>query len=59
MQVPGSTNVALVTFVIPINSAVNPMLYTVNSIMEQRRKVRLQKLLEFLNKNRNNLHNAY
>ena len=46
--VPGEVNVATAIIVLPVNSALNPFLYTLNTILEKRRRLeerRLQKLL--------------
>ena len=48
--VPGEVNVAMAIFVLPLNSALNPFLYTLNMLMEKRRKAREARLLEFLQK---------
>ena len=49
--VPGEVNVAMAIFVLPLNSALNPFLYTFNMLMENRRKAREARLLEFLKQN--------
>ena len=49
VPVPGEVNVAMAIFVLPLNSALNPFLYTFNTVMEKRRekeKAQLTKLLE-------------
>lgn len=46
--IPGEVSVAVVIFVLPLNSALNPFLYTFNSVMEKRRKKRLHQLMENL-----------
>jgi hypothetical protein len=38
VPIPGEVSVALAIFVLPLNSALNPFLYTFNVVMEQRRK---------------------
>ena len=46
--VPGELNVAMAILVLPLNSALNPFLYTLNMLMERRRRCkedRLRKLL--------------
>ena len=46
--VPGEVNVATAIIVLPVNSALDPFLYTLNTILEKRRRLeerRLQKLL--------------
>ena len=48
MAVPGEVNVAVVTFVMPLNSALNPFLYTLNVILEKRQEQRLKKLTEIM-----------
>ncbi|KAK7106060.1 hypothetical protein V1264_017360 [Littorina saxatilis] len=49
VPIPGEVNVAVAIFVLPLNSALNPFLYTFNMVMERRRKVlelNLMKVLE-------------
>ena len=46
--VPSELNVALVIFVLPLNSALNPFLYTLNSILEKKHAKRLEKLTKML-----------
>ena len=46
--VPSEVNVALVIFVLPLNSALNPFLYTLNAVLEKRRAQRLEKFTRFL-----------
>ena len=49
IPIPGEANVALAIFVLPLNSALNPFMYTFNMLMEKRRKSRevmLQRWLE-------------
>ena len=46
MAVPGEVNVAVVTFVMPLNSALNPFLYTLNVVLEKRSDKRFKKLVE-------------
>jgi hypothetical protein len=46
LPVPGEVNVALAIFVLPLNSALNPFLYTYNMLMEKRRVWKEAKLLE-------------
>nr|KAG5695380.1 hypothetical protein BaRGS_033593 [Batillaria attramentaria] len=38
--IPSEVNVALAIFVLPLNSALNPFLYTLNIVLEKRRKAR-------------------
>ena len=48
VAIPGEVNVAMAVIVLPLNSALNPFLYTLNLIQERRRKakeLRLQKRL--------------
>ena len=42
--IPGEVNVAMAIFVLPLNSALNPFLYTLNMIREKREKDREEKL---------------
>ena len=48
IPVPGEMNVALAIFVLPLNSALNPFMYTFNMLMEKRRKSRECMLLQWL-----------
>ena len=46
--IPSEVSVAMAIFVLPVNSALNPFLYTLNTIVEKRRRLeegRLSKLL--------------
>ena len=42
--VPSQVNVALAIFVLPLNSALNPFLYTLNTVLEKRRAKKLTAL---------------
>ena len=46
--VKGEVNVALAIFVLPLNSALNPFMYTFNMLAEKRRKSTEAKLLKWL-----------
>ncbi|KAK7090150.1 hypothetical protein V1264_009989 [Littorina saxatilis] len=49
VPIPGEVNVAMAIFVLPLNSALNPFLYTLNSVMEksrEREKAQMLKVLE-------------
>jgi hypothetical protein len=48
VPVPGEVNVAMAIFVLPLNSAFNPFLYTVNMMMEKRQRASQDRLLERL-----------
>ena len=48
VPVPGEVNVAMAIFVLPLNSALNPFLYTFNVLMERRRKEEETRLLKWL-----------
>ena len=48
VPITGEVNVAMAIFVLPLNSALNPFLYTFNVLMETRRKVRELQLLKLL-----------
>ena len=41
--IPGEVNVWAAIFVLPLNSTLNPFLYTLNGLMEQRKKRRMEK----------------
>nr|KAG5700992.1 hypothetical protein BaRGS_022703 [Batillaria attramentaria]KAG5700995.1 hypothetical protein BaRGS_022706 [Batillaria attramentaria] len=42
--IPGEMNVAMAILVLPLNSALNPFLYTVNMILERRRQAKEERL---------------
>ena len=42
--VPSQVNVAMAIFVLPLNSALNPFLYTINTVMEKQRSKRMKQL---------------
>ncbi|XP_025099213.1 relaxin receptor 2-like [Pomacea canaliculata] len=46
--IPGEVNVAMVIFVLPFNAALNPFLYTFNTVMEKRRRATELRLLKRL-----------
>ena len=46
--IPEEFNVALAIFVLPLHSAVNPLLYTFNMIEEKQRQVKEARMLKFL-----------
>ena len=46
--IPDELNVAVAIFILPINSAFNPFLYTLNILIEKRQKAKEHKLLEKL-----------
>nr|KAG5695272.1 hypothetical protein BaRGS_028207 [Batillaria attramentaria] len=46
--IPSEVNVAMVIFVLPFNSALNPFLYTFNVIMEKRRKATEGRIMQQL-----------
>ncbi|KAL8625854.1 hypothetical protein ACOMHN_012446 [Nucella lapillus] len=48
VAIPGEVNVALAIFVLPLNSALNPFLYTLNLIRERRNRARERKLLQLI-----------
>nr|KAG5685354.1 hypothetical protein BaRGS_005426 [Batillaria attramentaria] len=48
VPIPGEFNVAMAIFVLPLNSALNPFLYTLNIILERRRRSREEELLQQL-----------
>ena len=50
IPIPGQVNVALAIFVLPLNSALNPFMYTFNMLIEKRRKSREAMLLQWLEK---------
>ena len=48
VPITGEVNVAMAILVLPLNSALNPFLYTFNMVKEKRRKLRELKLLKLL-----------
>ncbi|XP_025115452.1 G-protein coupled receptor GRL101-like [Pomacea canaliculata] len=46
MAVSDEVNVAMAIFVLPINSALNPFLYTVNLLLERRRRVQEERMMK-------------
>ena len=48
VAVPGEVSVALAVVVMPVNSAINPFLYTLNLLMERRRIRKEERLLKWL-----------
>nr|KAG5692075.1 hypothetical protein BaRGS_021507 [Batillaria attramentaria] len=46
IPIPGVVNVLAAVFVLPINSAINPFLYTINALLERRAKKMEQKRVE-------------
>ena len=42
VPIPGEVNVWTAIFVLPLNSALNPFLYTLNRLMEKREKMRME-----------------
>ena len=48
VAVPSEVNVAMIIFVLPLNAALNPFLYTFNMLMERRRKKKEAELMKWL-----------
>ena len=48
VPIPGEVNVALAIFVLPLNSAINPFMYTFNTLAEKLRASNEAKLLRWL-----------
>ena len=46
--VPGEVNVAMAIFVLPLNSALNPLLYTLNSVLQSRNAKKMESLSRVL-----------
>ena len=44
VSIPGEWNVAVATFTMPINSALNPFLYTLSAVMERRRNQQYERI---------------
>ena len=48
LHIPGELNVAVAIFVLPFNAAFNPFLYTLNVLLEKRRKAKEAALIKML-----------
>ena len=48
IPIPSEVNVAMAIFVLPVNSALNPFLYTFNTILEKRRRLEESRLNNLL-----------
>ena len=48
--VPGEVNVAMALLMLPLNSAINPFLYTLNILLERRRRSRQQRMHQAIDK---------
>ena len=48
VTISGEVNVAMAIFVLPLNSALNPLLYTFNLYLEKKRRAREDRLRQFL-----------
>ena len=46
--IPGEVNVGMAIFVLLLNSVINPFLYTMNIVLERRRKRKEERLLKLL-----------
>ena len=46
--VPSEVNVVMAIFVLPLNSALNPFLYTLNVVLEKRQKLQEERVRKFL-----------
>ena len=49
-RIPGEVNVAMAMTVMPLNSTINPFLYTLNIVVERRRRAREQRLEDWMNR---------
>ena len=49
-RIPGEVNVAMAMTVMPLNSTINPFLYTLNIVLERRRRAREQRLQDWMNR---------
>ena len=50
VPIPEELNVAVVIFILPVNAAINPFLYTVNMILEKRQYQKERNILQHLQK---------
>ncbi|KAL8618459.1 hypothetical protein ACOMHN_049876 [Nucella lapillus] len=48
LAIPGEINIALAIFVLPLNSAINPFIYTFNALTEKQKKAQQAKFLKWL-----------
>jgi hypothetical protein len=48
VPIPGEVNVAMAIFVLPLNSALNPFLYTYKMMMQKRKQNLEKRLMESL-----------
>nr|KAG5710981.1 hypothetical protein BaRGS_013715 [Batillaria attramentaria] len=48
VPIPGEANVAVAILVLPLNSALNPFLYTINVILERRQKAKEGRMLKLM-----------
>ena len=48
IPIPGEVNVAMAIFILPLNSALNPFLYTFNSLIERQRNEKERQVLKYL-----------
>ncbi|KAL8597049.1 hypothetical protein ACOMHN_055642 [Nucella lapillus] len=51
IPIPRKVSVALAIFMLPLNSAINPFMYTFNTLVEKRRKSKERKLLQWMESN--------
>ena len=52
IPIPGEVNVAMAIFILPLNSALNPFLYTFNMLLEKRQKEKERYMLKYLESRR-------
>lgn len=52
VPIPSEFNVGMAIFALPLNSALNPFLYTINAILERRRRVKVQQWQKYLKSQR-------
>ena len=57
IPIPGEANVGFAIFALPLNSALNPFIYTFNVVLEKRRKSREALLFKWLEIHRHELEN--
>ncbi|KAL8590308.1 hypothetical protein ACOMHN_006424 [Nucella lapillus] len=48
VPVPGEVSVAIAIIILPVNSAINPFLYTLNMLMERRRRAREKRIQKMI-----------
>ena len=56
IPVPGELNVVIAIIVMPLNSAMNPFLYTLNIVLDRRRRIKEMRILDWVKSKRSGQH---